>query len=150
MYRGLKAFDDAAAYSHGDDDVEDQVNTLLSALDLVGTFVFAIAGATAGVRRQLDIFGVAVLSFATACSGGIARDVLLAQVPIVLRSDLYAVAALAGAAVVAIGIQLGLAPAVTVTAGALLCFALRMFAIRRDWQLPRAGAAGDDAKNRRD
>ena len=46
------------------------MNTLLLALDLAGTFVFALAGATAGVRRQLDIFGLAVLSFATACNGG--------------------------------------------------------------------------------
>jgi len=67
------------------------------------------------------------------------RDVLLAQVPVVLRSDLYAVAALAGAAVVAIGSLVGLSPAAAATAGALLCFALRMVAIRRDWQLPRAG-----------
>lgn len=212
------------------------MNTLLLALDLVGTVVFALAGATAGVRRQLDIFGVAVLSFATACSGGIARDVLigatppaalgdwryvaasllagilafrwhsliermhspvrlfdaaglalfavtgtlkaldfglhpvtaallgmltgigggmvrdvlLAQVPVVLRSDLYAVAALAGAAAVAIGSRMGLTPAVTATAGALLCFALRMVAIRRDWQLPRARVPGDHAKGERE
>ena len=210
------------------------MNTLVLCLDLAGTLVFALAGATAGVRRQLDIFGVAVLSFATACSGGIARDlligavppaalsdwryvaasllagvlafrwhaliermqspvrlfdaaglalfavtgahkalafglhpamaallgmltgigggmardVLLAQVPVVLRSDLYAVAALAGAAVVAIGSQFGLAPAATALAGALLCFGLRMIAIHRDWQLPKAKAAGDDANER--
>jgi len=207
------------------------VNTLLLALDLLGTFVFALAGATAGVRRKLDLFGVAVLSFATACSGGIARDlligsvppaalsdwryvatsliagmlafrwhsliarmhspvrvfdaaglalfavtgtlkalafglhpamavllgmltgigggmvrdVLLAQIPVVLRSDLYAVAALSGAAVVAIGIQFGLAPGVTAIAGALVCFGLRMLSIKRAWQLPKAKAADDDA-----
>jgi Glycine transporter len=57
------------------------------ALDLVGTFVFALAGATAGVRRKLDIFGVAVLSFATACSGGIARDLLIGAVPPAALSD---------------------------------------------------------------
>lgn len=207
------------------------MNMLVLALDLVGTFVFALAGATAGARRQLDIFGIAVLSFATACSGGIARDlligstppaalsdwryvaasllagiiafrwhtfierlrtpvqlfdaaglalfavtgthkalafglhpamaallgmlsgigggmvrdVLLARVPVVLRSDLYAVAALAGAAVVAIGGLFGLAPAATALTGALLCFGLRMVAIHRDWQLPKAKVAGDDS-----
>jgi uncharacterized membrane protein YeiH len=63
----------------------------------------------------------------------------------VLRADLYAVAALAGAAIVAIGSQFGLAPAATALAGALLCFGLRMLAIHRDWQLPKAKVAGDDA-----
>ena len=50
---------------------------LVLVLDLAGTFVFALAGATAGVRRQLDIFGLLVLAFAAACAGGIARDVLI-------------------------------------------------------------------------
>ena len=40
----------------------------LSVLDLIGTFVFALSGATLGVRKQLDLFGVLVLSFAAAAS----------------------------------------------------------------------------------
>jgi hypothetical protein len=68
----------------------------------------------------------ALLGMLTGIGGGMVRDVLLAQVPIVLRSDLYAVAALAGAAVVAIGSLFNLTPAMTAIAGALLCFALRM------------------------
>jgi uncharacterized membrane protein YeiH len=42
------------------------METLLLVLDLVGTFVFALSGATAGVKNQLDLFGVLVLSFAAA------------------------------------------------------------------------------------
>ena len=49
--------------------------------DLAGTFVFALSGAMAGVKRKLDLFGVLVLSFAAANSGGIARDVLIGAVP---------------------------------------------------------------------
>jgi hypothetical protein len=50
-------------------------------LDLTGTFVFALSGALAGVKRKLDLFGVLVLSFAAATSGGIARDVLIGAIP---------------------------------------------------------------------
>ena len=50
-------------------------------LDLTGTFVFALSGALAGVRRQLDLFGVLVLSFAAANSGGIIRDLMIGAVP---------------------------------------------------------------------
>ena len=46
-------------------------------LDLIGTFVFALSGALAGVKRELDLFGVLVLSFAAANSGGITRDLLI-------------------------------------------------------------------------
>jgi hypothetical protein len=56
------------------------MQTLL-ALDLAGTFVFAISGAMAGVKHRLDLFGVLVLSFVAANTGGIARDVLIGAVP---------------------------------------------------------------------
>ena len=73
---------------------EHAAGTLL-ALDLTGTFVFALSGAAARVKERRDLFGVLVLSFAAASSGGMLRDLLLAQVLPVLRSELYAVAALA-------------------------------------------------------
>jgi uncharacterized membrane protein YeiH len=196
-------------------------------LDLTGTFVFALSGALAGARRELDLFGVLVLSFAAGNSGGIARDlligavppaaiedwrylgvsflagivtfyfspliarmsnsilifdaaglalfavtgaskalahglnpvmaislgvmtgigggmvrdILLAEIPTVLRAELYAVAALAAAAIVVIGNMLQL-PVAPVTAVALLsCFLLRVLAMRRGWRLPVANIA---------
>jgi uncharacterized membrane protein YeiH len=57
------------------------MDKLALVLDLVGTFVFALSGALAGVKRRLDLFGVLVLSFAAGNSGGIARDVLIGAVP---------------------------------------------------------------------
>jgi uncharacterized membrane protein YeiH len=74
----------------------------------------------------------------TGIGGGIARDVLLSNVPAVFRSDIYAVAALAGAAVVVIGDALHLPTTATALLGAALCFGLRMLAVRFDWHLPRA------------
>jgi hypothetical protein len=61
----------------------------------------------------------------TGIGGGMARDVLLAEIPTVLRSELYNVAALAGAAgaaVVVIGAVLELPSIATTIAGAVLCF----------------------------
>jgi uncharacterized membrane protein YeiH len=202
-------------------------STLL-VLDLIGTFVFALSGAVAGVRERLDLFGVLVLSFAAASAGGIMRDlligavppaaisdwrylavsllaglvvffwypiserlrnlrnhvlvfdaaglalfavvgtqkalgyrlnpimaallgvltgigggmlrdVLVAEVPAVLRSDLYAVAALAGALLVVAGYVLNFPPTTMAISGAALCFGIRFVAIRRGWRLPVAG-----------
>lgn len=61
---------------------------LLVVLDLVGTFVFAISGATAAVARRLDLFGTLVLSFVAGNVGGITRDVLIGSVPPAASSDL--------------------------------------------------------------
>ncbi len=200
------------------------VNTLLVVFDLGGTFVFALSGATAGVKHKLDLFGVLVLSFVAGNSGGIvrdviigavppaaisdwrylavsmlaglitftwhrtisrlrspvlvfdaaglalfavagagkalafgagpvaatllgtltgvgggmARDILVTEIPTVLRTELYAVAALIGAAVVVLGRMLHVSAAAAAIAGAVLCFALRFVAMRRGWQLPTA------------
>src|SRR3954462_14088420 len=60
---------------------EPGMGTLLLVLDLVGTFVFALSGAMAGVKHRLDLFGVLVLSFAAGNVGGITRDLLIGAVP---------------------------------------------------------------------
>lgn len=53
----------------------------VSAADFAGTFVFAVEGALAGVAGHLDVFGVAVLSVATALGGGLIRDLLIGATP---------------------------------------------------------------------
>ncbi|MGH9565854.1 MAG: trimeric intracellular cation channel family protein, partial [Candidatus Angelobacter sp.] len=74
------------------------LDTLLVAFDLGGTFVFALSGATIGVKHRLDLFGVLALSFAAGNSGGIARDVMIGAVPPAAISDwrYVAVSILAG------------------------------------------------------
>ena len=69
-----------------------------------------------------------------------ARDLLLAEIPTVLRADLYALAALVGAAAVVIGATFQLPSTAVTIAGAVLCFGLRFMAIRRGWHRPLAEA----------
>src|SRR3954469_17504539 len=57
------------------------MEAFLRAMDFIGTFVFALSGAAAAVRRELDLFGVLVLSFVAASTGGIIRDVLIGAIP---------------------------------------------------------------------
>jgi uncharacterized membrane protein YeiH len=74
------------------------MDMLLPVLDLSGTFVFALSGATGGVKHRLDLFGVLVLSYAAGNAGGIARDLLIGAVPPAAISDwrYLAVSLLAG------------------------------------------------------
>ena len=76
---------------------------MLDALDLAGTFVFALSGAFKAVRLRLDWLGVAVLAALTGIGGGILRDLLLgAAPPASLRDERYVLVCLAGAATVAL------------------------------------------------
>lgn len=60
----------------------------ISILDLIGTFVFAISGIRMAARKDLDIFGAAVIGFATAIGGGTVRDILLDDHPITWIADI--------------------------------------------------------------
>lgn len=107
--------------------------------DAAGLALFAVTGAHKALAYGLHPVTATVLGMLTGIGGGMARDVLLRQIPTVLRADLYAVAALAGAAVVVGGNQLQLPYGLAALLGGTLCFGLRVLAIRQDWQLPRAG-----------
>jgi uncharacterized membrane protein YeiH len=71
------------------------------ALDVVGIFVFAISGALLAVRKNFDVFGIAVLAEVTALGGGLLRDVIIGAVPPAAFTDLgYFVTPLVAAALV--------------------------------------------------
>jgi uncharacterized membrane protein YeiH len=76
----------------------------------------------------------------TGVGGGVVGDVLLAQVPRVLRSDVYATAALAGAIVMLAARKVRLSPTWAAVLGGTVCFLLRMISAWRHWNLPKVGA----------
>jgi uncharacterized membrane protein YeiH len=110
--------------------------------DAVGLAFFAVAGTQKALSHGLDPWMAPLLGMLTGIGGGMLRDVLANEIPTVLRSDLYALAALAGAVVVAAGHVLRLDPLAAALAGGLLCFAVRFVAIRYRWHLPKAKAPG--------
>jgi uncharacterized membrane protein YeiH len=109
--------------------------------DAAGLAVFAVSGALKAVAFGLNPLAAVLLGTLTGIGGGMLRDVLVREVPTVLRAELYAVAAIAGAAVVVGGQLLGLASTPLAVAGAMLCFGLRVLALRRGWGLPVAAVA---------
>lgn len=128
----------------------ERLQTPVRMFDAVGLAVFAVAGTHKALEFGLAPAMAAGLGMLTGIGGGMMRDLLLAQVPLVLRADLYAVAALAGASVVALGHVLGLPGTSTAVAGALLCFILRMTALRLGWHLPVALQSGPREPDERD
>jgi uncharacterized membrane protein YeiH len=116
----------------------DKLRTPVLVFDAAGLALFAVSGAQKALAFGLNPVMAALLGMLTGIGGGMARDLLVAEIPTVLRSEIYAVAALAGAAVVVIGQQMNIPPSTTTAIGALLCFGLRLIAIYRDWHLPVA------------
>jgi uncharacterized membrane protein YeiH len=107
--------------------------------DAAGLCLFAVTGTQKALAHGLEPAMAAILGMITCIGGGVARDLLTLQMPFVLRSELYAVAALAGAGSVALGYWLVLPHLPVALFGAALCLFLRLMAIYRRWHLPIAG-----------
>jgi uncharacterized membrane protein YeiH len=107
-------------------------------LDAGGLGLFAVSGATKALTFHLDPVAAMLLGMLSGIGGGMLRDVLVSEIPSVLREDFYAGAALAGAAVVVAGHGLQFSATATAVAGAALCVGLRIVSIRRGWQLPKS------------
>ena len=118
--------------------VVDRLSSSVLVFDAAGLAVFAVSGAVKALAFHLGPLPSMLLGMLTGIGGGIARDILVAEIPTVLRAQLYAVAALAGAAVVVIGKKLNLPSEALAIVGASFCFSLRFIAIRRGWHLPTA------------
>lgn len=113
---------------------------LMITLDAAGLALCAIAGAGKAIEFGINPLLAVLMGGVTGVGGGTIRDVLLTRVPGVLRADVYAAAALAGAVVVVMGLRLKLSRGLVMTAGAVVCFTLRMVAVSRGWNLPKVAA----------
>jgi len=60
---------------------------LFTTIDAIGTFAFAVSGATAAIRSRYDIFGILVLAFVTAIGGGTIRDLMIGNTPVNWLTD---------------------------------------------------------------
>lgn len=110
---------------------------LLLPLDAAGLALCAIAGADKAIEYGIHPLLAVMMGAVTGVGGGTVRDILLNRVPGVLSSDVYAAAALAGALVVVMGLRTKVPRWVTMTAGAVVCFTLRMVAVWQHWNLPK-------------
>ncbi len=113
-------------------------NRFVTAFDAAGLAIFTVTGTTIALAAGLGPVPAALLGMLTGIGGGALRDILAAEVPLVLRSEIYAVASLLGAIIITLANQAQvLGPAVEIIA-ALATFALRMVSVWRGWKIPIA------------
>jgi uncharacterized membrane protein YeiH len=116
----------------------DRVRQPVLLFDALGLALFAVTGTEKAVAHGIILPLAPILGMITGIAGGMLRDVLVMRLPIVLHTDIYALAALAGGVIVALGVWLHVPNAAALSAGALACVALRLLAIYRHWSLPGA------------
>jgi uncharacterized membrane protein YeiH len=118
--------------------------------DAAGLGLFCVAGADKALAFHAGPVAATLLGMTTGIGGGMVRDVLVMEIPTVLRTELYAVAALLGAGFTVGGQRLGMPLHVAAPLGAALCIALRLIALHYRWQLPVARIGGASVANDKD
>lgn len=121
----------------------ERVGPAVRLFDAGGLGFFAVAGTSKALTAGLRPFAAIVLGVVTGIGGGMIRDLLAGEVPLVLRREIYAVAALAGAVIVAVAEANGQYGTVTAAVAVAATFAVRMVAVLRRWDAPRPSPPPD-------
>ncbi|HET9125705.1 MAG TPA: trimeric intracellular cation channel family protein [Solirubrobacteraceae bacterium] len=121
------------------------------ALDAAGLGLFSVTGAATALAHRLGVVDSVILGAITGIGGGMLRDLLVREIPTVLRGGLYAIPALVGAGIVAAAYHAGDHTIVFPIVGAAVCFAVRIAGLRYGLGLPSAAevAIADVAHLRR-
>jgi uncharacterized membrane protein YeiH len=124
------------------------VNRVLRPLlvfDAAGLALFAVTGTLVALDAGIDPVPAAVLGVMTGVGGGLMRDVVAREIPVVVRpdSELYAIPAAIGALTVAFAADAGASPAAVGAAAAAAVFAVRVAAIQRGWHAPGARSVNE-------
>ena len=115
----------------------EQVNNVF---DAIGLGIFAVSGARIGMEAGFadNIFLTTFLGTTTAIGGGMLRDVLLQEMPFVLKKRVYAVAAIVGALGYALLMRMGMNSVMAYALGMMATIAVRILATVFRWNLPKA------------
>jgi uncharacterized membrane protein YeiH len=119
---------------------EKRIERVNNVFDAIGLGVFAVSGAHIGVEAGFseNLFLLTFLGMTTAVGGGMLRDVLLREMPFVLKKRVYAVAAIAGALTFSLLNRWGVSSVLAYGVGWAVTTTLRLLATAFKWNLPQA------------
>lgn len=115
----------------------------LVVLDAAGLGLFAVAGARKALDAGIAAVGACAIGLVTAIGGGIIRDVLVREIPVVLHREIYATAALIGTFVVVVADRLGVPDTLTAVVAIAVTFVIRVVSKWRRWSAPVAARRDD-------
>ncbi len=107
----------------------------LLALDALGLGLFAVAGTEKALRSGLGVLASIGIGVIAGVGGGVIRDVLLREIPIILRKEIYATAAILGGVVVAVGDRFDFRRTPVAIAGVVVVGLVRVLSLRRGWNV---------------
>lgn len=104
--------------------------------DTVGLALFNIIGLEKTLNMGYPLWMAVIMGCVTGAAGGILRDILINEVPLIFRQDIYAMACIAGGMVYIAGYSGGLPAEVNAVLSAIVVISIRLLAVRFHWHLP--------------
>lgn len=114
-----------------------KLDRMLFLFDAMGLGLFSMIGIQKGIAHNLNLGTCVMLGTITGCFGGVLRDVLLNNVPLLFHKEIYAVASIAGGAVFFLLLRSGITENLAYSLGIILIFLVRVLAVRFNWSLPK-------------
>jgi uncharacterized membrane protein YeiH len=115
----------------------ERLSTTITVLDAIGLSVFAVLSAYKAINMGFGVIQAIIVGTITAVGGGTIRDVIIGQVPTVMRSELYAIPAMIGAACAVAANAAGVQGLPATLGAAAVCFVIRMVAVRFQLNAPQ-------------
>lgn len=109
---------------------------ILPVCDAIGLGVFVGIGVEKSLQHQESMMIAVIMGVITGCGGGIIRDILAREIPMILRSEIYAVACIAGGIIHTLGLYFGLNSQTAFLCGVVVTLTIRLAAIRWHLSLP--------------
>lgn len=108
-------------------------------LDAAGLALFTVVGTMKGLDYGLAVYAACIVGVLSGVGGGILRDVLTQEIPVILREDFYALAAAIGAIIVAVAApwQSRIGTLTLAATAAATIFIVRMIALKYRWKAPK-------------
>jgi len=113
------------------------LRTVFLFLDAVGLVVFTVIGCTVALSMNMSLIIIIVAGMITGCAGGVMRDVLCNDVPLLFRSELYATVSVGTGLIYLLGLYFDISQGVSAIAAMSLGLILRLLALRYNWSMPK-------------
>jgi len=106
-------------------------------LDAIGLVVFTVIGCNVALALELPVLIILVSGMVTGCVGGVLRDILCTDIPLLFRSELYATVSVAAGGVYVLGLSFDFNHDVVMLAAMAIGLTLRLLALRFNWSMPK-------------
>ena len=124
-----------------------RLNSTFFIFDTIGLGLFVVIGIQKTLMFGYPMWVAIIMGTITGALGGVIRDILINEVPLIFRKDVYATACIAGGLIYWLALETGMSPAVQQISCAMTVIIVRLLAAKYKWQIPELAKQENEENN---